>query len=298
MGRISEKELILPSLLVMSNKENGEITTTELIRELEELIEVGEEDNGIIFGRNDTYFSQKVRNLKSHKTLERKDFATYENGKYKITEKGEEHLAQNQEQLSLAIEEEKFLEKYSIVISEYYAEFNQSIENIKQLLDAAPENEPLQTHYFNMLFSSVITSLETYLADGLKFHMAKNKDYLIIFVETFKDFKNQKCDLSNIFDLYNSVESKVDDELRSLLYHNLPKIMGIYKSTFDIDFKPINELMNAISIRHDLVHRNGKKPDGTAHNISKEDILGLCEKTSEFVNYIEEQFNMLNQEEN
>ncbi|MEA3314744.1 MAG: hypothetical protein U9Q30_02650 [Campylobacterota bacterium] len=293
MARITEKELILPALFVMKTKDNGEITTSDLIKELEKLIKIDEADKGIIQGRKDSYFTQKVRNLKSHNTLVKKEFATYTNGKFKITIQGEKYLSENQEEVKLIIEEEKFIQQHSLIITDYYNEFNQSIKNIKELTEITLVNSALQPHYFNMLYSSVITSLETYLSDALKFNLSNKEELLINFVETFQDFKNIKCNFNDIFNLCNSIENTVEEGLRSFLYHNLPKIQGIYKSTFNIDFQPINELMQSISIRHDLVHRNGKRTDGANHNITKGNVLELCDKTLSFINNIEEQFSAL-----
>ncbi len=298
MARITEKELILPALHVMNAKENGEIRTSDLIKDLEELIEIDEADKGIIQGRNDSYFTQKIRNLKSHNTLVNKSFATYANGKFKITTQGESYLSENQEKLKLIVAEEKFLQQHSLIITDYFNEFKNSIKNIKELTEITSINTTLQPHYFNMLYSSVITSLETYLSDALKFNLSSKEEFLIKFVETFQDFKNVKCDFNDIFNLCNSIENTVEEGLRSFLYHNLPKIKGIYKSTFDINFQPINDLMKSISIRHDLIHRNGKDKTGTIHNIQKADIIMLSEKTSIFITNIEEQFQILVQSEN
>jgi len=293
MARITERELILPALHVMKNETNEEITTSELIKKLENLIEIDEADKGIIQGRKDSYFTQKVRNLKSHNTLVKKGYATYMDGKFKITEEGKSYLSDNHETLKLIVAEEKFLQQNSLIITEYFAEFKNSIKNIRELAEMTITNPTLQSHYFNMLYSSVITSLETYLSDALKFNLANKEEFLIKFVETFQDFKNVKCDFNDIFNLCNSIERTVEEGLRSFLYHNLPKIQGIYKSTFDINFQPINELMQSISIRHDLVHRNGKDKNGNSHTITKDNVLELCDRILSFVENIEEQFNDL-----
>jgi len=293
MARITERELILPALHVIENETNEEITTSELIKKLENLIEIDDADKGIIQGRKDSYFTQKVRNLKSHNTLVEKGYATYTNGKFKITEEGKNYLSDNHETLKLIVAEEKFLQQNSLIITEYFAEFKNSIKNIRELAEMTIANPTLQSHYFNMLYSSVITSLETYLSDALKFNLADREEFLIKFVETFQDFKNVKCDFNDIFNLCNSIERTVEEGLRSFLYHNLPKIKGIYKSTFDINFQPINELMQSILIRHDLVHRNGKDKNGNIHTITKDSVLELCDKTLSFVENIEEQFNDL-----
>ena len=72
MTRISESELILPVLYILS-KANA--TTRDLIRELIRLLHPTGEDLEILEGKNDGRFSQKVRNLKAHKTLTRMELA-------------------------------------------------------------------------------------------------------------------------------------------------------------------------------------------------------------------------------
>ena len=95
----SENDLIIPTLnYLLLNKENG-LRTSELILLLSNELEISGHDLEIISGRNDTYFSQKVRNLVSHRTLESKDLATYDklerDGLHKITDKGEKYLLEN-----------------------------------------------------------------------------------------------------------------------------------------------------------------------------------------------------------
>ncbi len=65
---ISESELYDVAMLAMAQRQSGEITTSDLIEELEEYFLPTGHDANILTGRNDTYFSQKVRNIKSHKT--------------------------------------------------------------------------------------------------------------------------------------------------------------------------------------------------------------------------------------
>ena len=85
--RISENQLIIPSLKVFSRRKEG-TTTSELIDILTEIMQPKGKDAEIIQGRNDTYFSQKVRNLRSHSTFERGNLAQYVDEKYYITEEG------------------------------------------------------------------------------------------------------------------------------------------------------------------------------------------------------------------
>ena len=95
--RISENQLIIPSLKVFSRRKEG-TTTSELIDILTEIMQPKGKDAEIIPGRNDTYFSQKVRNLRSHSTFERDNLAEYKNEKYYITEKGLDFLEDKYEE--------------------------------------------------------------------------------------------------------------------------------------------------------------------------------------------------------
>jgi len=94
--RITERELILPALWVMSLAEGRTVSTSELMQRLRDILQPLGEDLSILAGRNDDKFSQKVRNLRSHKTLEGLGFAAYEqhgkNGYWTITKNGRNYL--------------------------------------------------------------------------------------------------------------------------------------------------------------------------------------------------------------
>lgn len=92
--RITETELILPSLYLMSLS-GGIITTSELIRRLRDIMKPSGEDLKILAGRSDDKFSQKVRNLIAHRTFERFGYANYNGGQIVISKDGREHLTLN-----------------------------------------------------------------------------------------------------------------------------------------------------------------------------------------------------------
>ena len=60
--RYSEEELIDPALFEIY-RVGGTITTSDLIKSLIKVLDPQGEDAEILFGRKDTRFSQKVRNL-------------------------------------------------------------------------------------------------------------------------------------------------------------------------------------------------------------------------------------------
>lgn len=68
---LTEEDLVLPSLAILID-ENKQLTTTQLIQLLREKLIPGRNDTIQLPNRKDDKFSQKVRNLISHKTLESK----------------------------------------------------------------------------------------------------------------------------------------------------------------------------------------------------------------------------------
>ena len=103
VNRITESELVLPSLYVMKVN-GGSITTSELIEKLRLIMNPSGEDLQILANRTDDKFSQKVRNLKAHSTFDRTGYAKYigssKNSKVKISSEGMKHLKDNNEILT------------------------------------------------------------------------------------------------------------------------------------------------------------------------------------------------------
>lgn len=101
MTRISENELILPTLHLLFLKDS--LSTTQLINCLRKLLMPSGEDLVLLKGRKDDKFSQKVRNLYSHKTLIGPGLVKYNgikrNVRCSLTDKGRELYFINQPNL-------------------------------------------------------------------------------------------------------------------------------------------------------------------------------------------------------
>lgn len=104
--RITESQLILPALYLMSKSNDGYMSTSDLITNLTEIMRPTGQDAKIIVGRNDTYFSQKVRNLKSHDTLVKKEYATDCDEGFKLTQLGEEYVQKHKEAIDYLLSDE------------------------------------------------------------------------------------------------------------------------------------------------------------------------------------------------
>lgn len=91
-----KRDLWKYALLVMATKDNGEISTSDLISELPTFIQVPDGSQEVLSGRKDSKFSQIVRNLKSHKTAKTnfiyQGFAEAIPDGFRITERGREFV--------------------------------------------------------------------------------------------------------------------------------------------------------------------------------------------------------------
>lgn len=103
-GRIRETDLFVPALRMAALRKAGFISTSDLIAELSEVFNPTGIDAALLDGRNDTHFSQKVRNLISHResstSFIKKGYAEYLDATaiadrgIRITDKGRRLLAE------------------------------------------------------------------------------------------------------------------------------------------------------------------------------------------------------------
>ena len=94
MTEYSEPELVLPALQFI--RDNPGATTTEIKEYLIGVFYPSGYDSEILTGRHDTKFTQIVRNLKSHDTLTKHNWVSYQrvgrNGIWTVTYIGRQHL--------------------------------------------------------------------------------------------------------------------------------------------------------------------------------------------------------------
>lgn len=92
--RIPERTIAREALRLLSQASDGFLTTTDLVAALERKFEPTGFDAEILAGRSDTRFSQKVRNLVSHRDdgsgLEANGLAAYDRARrgWMVTDKG------------------------------------------------------------------------------------------------------------------------------------------------------------------------------------------------------------------
>jgi hypothetical protein len=173
--------------------------------------------------------------------------------------------------------------------SEHKAVFQSSISDILSLLgdSIAASRKCL----YRLLYVNVITALECYLSDFLVSHIRADAKLLRKLVETTPAFKEQKITVSDVFQTMEVIEKRANSYLAGLVWHRLDRVSPLYENTLGVKLpSDLRALLSAIVVRHELVHRNGKKPDGTEHEISEADIMNLIKIADELVNHIEKEW--------
>ena len=86
--KVTDYKLIGPTVYFANLEKNHSISTTKLINRLREKSLLPDYEKKVLKGRNDDKFSQKVRNLISHKVLEKYNLAQVDKNKINLTKHG------------------------------------------------------------------------------------------------------------------------------------------------------------------------------------------------------------------
>lgn len=173
--------------------------------------------------------------------------------------------------------------------AEASSKFDRAILDIEKLLET---DIPLlvQGTFYRLLYVNVIFALETYLSDTFISAVANEKELMRKYVESAPEFKVEKFTLAEVFNARESIEAKVKSTLVDIVWHNFGKIKPMYKDTLGVNFPDdMGDLHRSILIRHDIVHRNGKKKDGGDIVIATKSITDLIQAASALVRDIDAQ---------
>jgi len=190
-------------------------------------------------------------------------------------------------------------EQYDAIDSNrlFFNTFEREIENLKKLNGIKLDDDSLEKTLKRQLYVGVIASMETYLSDAFINTTLGSKNFMERFVRTFKEFKEKSIKFNELFEYHEKIETICKQSMLGLIYHNLPKIKGIYKDTLEVDLGNIEKLCKAVLNRHDLVHRNGKTKEGIDVDINSDVINNLISETESFINNIDEQIKQKTNEE-
>lgn len=239
-NRITESELILPSLFLMSLNQ-GVITTSELISKLREIMRPTGEDLSILAKRKDDKFSQKVRNLRAHKTFEKYGYAKYQGGPkdgyVEITPYGLEHLKANEPILN-----------YLLINDFTYKDLKDNLikiekNNNKKAIEIFDENIIIQEGTKKLTQTSVYE------------RSSKLRNYAIEYYANNGQIFCNCCNF-NFNDFYGTSIGNGFIEI----HHTKPIFKYQDEDLERTLIEAINNLIPVCSNCHRMIHRNWKKP--------------------------------------
>ena len=240
--RIPESELILPTLFILTLQPNNTISISSLIIALTKILNPSGEDAEILDDRRDTKFSQKVRNLVSHNTLEKFGFASYKKitnqGYLTITHKGLKYLDFN-------INTIKYLLQNNFCWDDLRISFKKiNSENFKgKKIDDFDENLVISEGSKHLIETHVYKRSSTLRDYAIKFY--KHSDGRIIC---------NACD----FD-FNQAYPKVGDSFIEM--HHIKPIFKLHDENIIKFLKDaVKDVIPVCSNCHRMIHRNRKYP--------------------------------------
>lgn len=161
------------------------------------------------------------------------------------------------------------------------------LDQIDVVLTAIAGNPKAEGIVCQMAHGSIIAALEAFLADTMKYWLETDEQVLRRFVETNKDFRSRTLTLSKIFDRFEKIADEVRVYLDGLMWHRLDKIKPMLMAAFQIDVPEITQLMAAVKVRHDIVHRAGRDASGLLVDLTADDVRALRDKCQGFAETIQ-----------
>ncbi|GGI82210.1 hypothetical protein GCM10007978_20000 [Shewanella hanedai] len=171
--------------------------------------------------------------------------------------------------------------------SNFIIEFNRTIDEIRRILSSTIDQTVMNTIY-KMIHIHAVTAMETYLGDSLKSAVIGNKIYIANAARNLEELSKKNFKLSEILSYEGDVEKIVLEQLGKYLYHDVSKVMKIYKATLGFSYTyDLKYLIEITTVRHDLVHRNGKNNEGVRVNLNPFDLKNAIDEVDKFINYLE-----------
>ncbi|MBO8133100.1 MULTISPECIES: hypothetical protein [Dickeya] len=168
-----------------------------------------------------------------------------------------------------------------------FFKFVENIDGIKSLAKGEYTNEQ-EDRLLSILYTNVITALETLYVELFINSIDKDESYIADFIEKGKtEFKVSKEIVALPFKgepiekIREELIKAIKEHLISASWHNTNQVVKRYKATYDINVQkdwPIDAIEIATLKRNHLVHRGGKDKDGNPVVITEQDLEQLLDQ--------------------
>jgi hypothetical protein len=172
---------------------------------------------------------------------------------------------------------------------EPYVAFLSAMYEIDTLLLLKIPDARLSRAFLRILFASVVTSMETYLSDTFIPRVLNDAALVRRCVEKIPRLTEKRRRTQRQRSIFDE-PTEVRDHLLRVTFHNLSTASTLYEDVLNIPFPPdTTDLILAVKMRHDIIHRSGKSTTGVEQLVSKADLLGLVVAVKQFVEHMEKQ---------
>jgi hypothetical protein len=152
-----------------------------------------------------------------------------------------------------------------------------------------PIPEPLANTHRRLLFANAIMALEVFLSDRFINRIVTDNELIQKYMDSDHYFRERKIAFKDVFREFARAMQEVKKQLVEMVWHNLGKVKALYRDVLDIDIGEIGPLANAVQIRHDIVHRNGRDKDGSTILVTREEILAVLQDVATVADAVESQ---------
>lgn len=175
-------------------------------------------------------------------------------------------------------------------LSEHYKLFMKALFTIETLIKEAQFSQlNYNKAFLRLTFSSIIASLEAYLADYF-YEQVMSSEQLMdkLFIHS-EEFQKKRFNIKEVLGFQKAKCDKAKRFIHNIIWHRINVVEDLYSKILFISFDRdlTDRIRGYIAIRHDIVHRNGRDKDGCICSVTKEEISNCISDVKKLVENIE-----------
>lgn len=139
--------------------------------------------------------------------------------------------------------------------------------------------------FYLMLYSNIISIMESYLSDAFLSIVESREDLLEKALQNISDLANRNIKQSELFQKYKSIKYDVIEYiLNKMVFHNINRVQNYYEKILGIRITTdLSRITNVVLVRHDIVHRNGKTIEGQKDIVDRTMVVELIRDVKNFI---------------
>ena len=172
---------------------------------------------------------------------------------------------------------------------DYIKRFKRSMTLLKRILSHDfPAHLQVRGPVYGMVHVSAVTAMETYLCDAFLHAVTHSDELMNKLLKDTPDFAERRYSLADMIEWSSKATQRIVEYVYDIPWHNIAKVRALYSTVLSVEFVGDLEcIYRAVSVRHDLVHRNGRSKEGKFHTINPRSLGRLFDALTEFVEHID-----------